>query len=114
MENQPKISAPEAFFLIIVAVIADLINWIPFVNWLVTFVTLPGFQFYFMIKRVKGYAAVVGNLIELIQFLSFLPAITAGVLGVIIIDRLTASKLGQVALKGAGPAGKLAGQALKK
>ena len=107
MDNEPKISLPEAYLLIAFALIADLINWIPIVNWLVTAVTLPGFQLYFRMKGVKGIWGLAGNLVELIPFLSVLPGITAGVVATIIIDRLAASKLGATALKAAGPAGKI-------
>ena len=106
-EDSPKISAPEAVLLITFALIADLLNWIPIVNWIVTAITLPGFQLYFMMKGVRGYASLAGNLVEFVPFLSALPAVTAGVVAVIIIDRIAASKLGQTALKAAGPAGKL-------
>ena len=86
-ENQPKISPGEAYFLIAFAVIADLINWIPVVNLLVTLITLPGFQLYFKMKGVKGTASKAANIIELVPFLSTLPAITTGVIITIILDR---------------------------
>lgn len=92
MENQPKISTTEAYYLIVFAIIADLINWIPIVNFLVTAVTLPGFQFYFKIKGVKGIYSLAGNLAELIPVVSILPAITAGVITTIIVDRVSARK----------------------
>lgn len=107
MDNQPKISGPEAYLLVAFALLADAINWIPVVNWFVTAITLPAFQIYFMMKGVRGIANIAGNLVELVPFLSFLPGVTAGVIATIIIDRVAASKLGAAALKTAGPAGKL-------
>ncbi len=97
---EPKISLPEAYFLIAFAIIADLINWIPIINWLVTLITLPGFQFYFAMKGVRGVYSLAGNLIEFVPVLSVLPAITAGIIATIIIDRLEANKLGQLATQG--------------
>lgn len=111
---EPKISTPEIIILVLFAVIADLINWIPVINWVVTAVTLPGFQLYFMIKGVRGIYSLAGNAVEAIPALSVLPAITAGIIVTIIIDRAMASKLGQTALKAAGPAGKIAEKALIK
>ena len=88
--QEPKISIVEAYFLIVFAIIADLINWIPIINILTTIVTLPVFQFYFMIKGVKGIYSLAGNIAELIPGLSVLPAITAGVVTTIIVDRVQA------------------------
>jgi hypothetical protein len=92
--SKPKISLAEAYLLIAFAIISDLINWIPVVNWIVTLVTLPGFQLYFYLRGVKGYAALAGNIIELIPFLSVLPCITVGVILVILIDRAATTRLG--------------------
>lgn len=114
MDNQPKISLPEAYFLVSFAVIADLINWIPIVNIISGTATLLGFQLYFIMKGVRGIWSLAGNAVDLIPGLSALPAVTAGVLATIIIDRATASKLGQTALKTAGPAGKIAEKAITK
>lgn len=102
---EPKISMPEAYFLIAFAVIADLINWIPVINWLVTLITLPGFQFYFAMKGVKGAYSLGGNLIEMVPGLSILPGITAGIIATIMIDRLEATKLGQTAVRGLAKTG---------
>jgi len=57
--------------------------------------------------------SVGGNILDSlisVMFLGFLPVVTAGILAAIIVDRVTASKLGQTALKAAGPAGKLVGK----
>jgi len=114
MSNQSKISLPEAYLLVSFAVIADLVNWIPIVNIFSSVATLLGFQLYFIIKGVRGIWSIAGNGVDLIPGLSVLPAVTAGVLATIIIDRATASKLGQTALKAAGPAGKIAETAIGK
>jgi len=90
MEHQPKkpkISTVEALLLIIVGVIADLINWIPVVNWVVAAFMFPVTQIYFRLKGVKGVYGLVGNLIELIPFLSVLPAYTFAFAATIYIDR---------------------------
>lgn len=88
----------EAYLLIAFAVIADLINWIPVLNWIVTLVTLPAYQIYFYMKGMRGIYTMTGNLIELIPALSALPGITTGVVVAVIADRVTASKLGRTAL----------------
>ena len=99
MSEGAKISMVEGFLLVVFALIADAINWIPILNWIVTIVTLPSFQIYFMIKGVKGYYNLAGNVIELIPLLSWLPAVTAGVVATIIADRIASSKMGTRALK---------------
>ena len=109
MEHQPKISLIEAYLLVTFALIADLINWIPFLSWVVTVITLPAFQFYFFMKGVRGVWSLGGNIVEFIPGLSALPAVTAGVVDTILIDRAAATKLGQAGLAAAGPVGKLAG-----
>lgn len=81
----PKISTTEAILLISFALLADLINWIPLVNLIVTFFTLPAFQFYFYLKGVRGIYSLIGNLIEIIPFLSILPGITVGIIATILI-----------------------------
>jgi hypothetical protein len=92
MEGEPKISTVEAILLVLIALLADAINWIPVVNWVVTLITLPAFQLYFILKKVRGLYALAGNLIEFIPILSILPGVTAGVVGVILLDRATAKK----------------------
>ena len=87
MDNQPKISLPEAFFLVSFALIADLINWIPYINFVVTAMTLPAFQLYFYFKGINGVFSLAGNLIDAIPFASIVPSVTAGVLATIIMDR---------------------------
>jgi len=86
MKHEPKISLPERYFLIVFAVLADLINWIPIVNILVTIIILPAFQFYFIIKGVRGTYSLMGQIMELIPVLSILPSITTGIIITIIID----------------------------
>lgn len=110
MPNEPKISPGEIYFLIVIAVISDLINWIPVVNIFVTLVTLPGFQFYFRYKGLKGTASLAANIIELIPFLSVLPAITTGVIIIIVLDRRAAKKA-QTAAPGGQPVPTEASQA---
>ena len=87
MENQPKISTTEAVFLIMAAIIADSINWIPVVNWIVAAVMFPVTQIYFRMKGVKATYALVGNIIEMIPILSALPAYTFSIAAVIYFDR---------------------------
>lgn len=107
-QRQPKISITEAYFLIVFAILADLINWIPILNWAVTIITLPSYQLYFYIKRMRGIHSLIGNLIELIPVLSVLPGITTGIVIAIIIDRMESTKLGSKIIK---PVEKIAGGA---
>ena len=92
---EPKISAGEIYFLLAFALLADAVNWVPVVNWLVTLVTLPGYQFYFKMKKVGGLWSLAGNLVELIPFVSILPAITAGVLATILFDHFAPESVKQ-------------------
>lgn len=100
--SEPKITTPEIYFLLVFALLADAINWIPFINLFVTMVTLPGFQFYFKMKGVRSGWSLGGNLAEFIPLVSFLPAVTAGVLITILIDHFggtTIKKIGKLAPK---------------
>lgn len=58
-----------------------------------------GFQLYFFMKGVKKVSkySLAGNLFEFIPFLSFLPAVTAGVVATIISERISATRLGKIA-----------------
>ena len=82
---QSRISTVEAYFLIAFAIIADLINWIPFMNWFVTVITLPAYQFYFHSKGVKSWWSLAGNLGEALPIFSILPLVTGGVVATIIM-----------------------------
>ncbi len=83
----PKISTTEAVFLILAGIIADLINWIPVVNWVVAAVMFPITQIYFRIKGVRGHYALIGNILELIPVLSVLPAYTLAMAATVYLDR---------------------------
>jgi hypothetical protein len=87
MEHQPKISIPEAMLLMIIAIIADLIGWIPIVNWVVAIFMFPITQLYFRLKGVKGFFSLIGNLAELIPVISALPAYTFSIGATLLIDR---------------------------
>ena len=84
-----KISMGEAYFLVAFAVIADLINWIPLMNWFVTAVTLPAYQFYFHSKGVKTWWSLAGNLGEALPLVSVLPLVTGGVVMTIVMANRT-------------------------
>jgi len=103
MEHQPKISLPEAYFLVCFAIILDLINWIPVINIITTVISTASFQLYYFFKGVRGYASLATNLLEFIPILSALPLITTGAIITILIDRTAASKIGSTALKAASP-----------
>ena len=103
MENyQPKISTPVAFVLMAFAIIADLINWIPGVNIIVTVLTL-GYQLYFRMVGVTGVIGLVGNSTEFIPGLSVIPALTAAIGLTIYVDwhpeSALAKKINQAASK---------------
>ncbi len=89
--------------------ILDLISIIPILNIITAIIATGSIQLYYFIKGVPGwYASLAGDIIEYIPALSALPGITLGVIATILIDRATATKLGQTALKAAGPAAKVA------
>src|SRR3989344_6893565 len=99
MKNKSKILPMEAYFLIAFAVIADLINWIPVVNWVVTLITLPAFQLYFYLKGMRGIYSLVGNVIELVPVLSILPGVTTGIVLAIVFEKLEETSIGEKVLK---------------
>ncbi len=104
MNNEPKISPVEIYFLMALAIVVDLINWIPLVNVPVSFVALIAFPWYFKKKGVPAYPAIISGLVGFIPVLSVLPETIAGVIACIILDRALASQLGSEALKGKMPA----------
>ena len=89
----------EIYLLITFAIIADLINWIPVVNWIVTLITLPAFQLYFYLKGMRGIYSLVGNVIELVPVLSILPGVTTGIVLAIVFEKLEETSIGEKVLK---------------
>ena len=96
MDHKPKISDAAAFLLMSLAIIADLLNWIPIANWIVTLITLAIFQIYFRIKGVAGIYGLLGNLGETIPLVSILPCISFAVGYTIWVDRHPKSTLAKV------------------
>ena len=86
MPPEPKISTAEAILLVFFAIIADVINLIPFINILATIVTFTITQLYFRMKGVKATFNIIMQLLEFIPIVSVLPLTTAGVVVTIIID----------------------------
>lgn len=86
MDHQPKLSPIEAFIFIFVSVIADLLNWIPIVNWIVG-ISMSLSLLYLKIKGVLPVANLLAYLAEFIPFVSILPMYTTGAIATVIIDR---------------------------
>lgn len=107
MESQNKIPLPEEYLVTAFAVVCDMLNWIPLLNIIVTAVTLPAFQLYFMLRGIRGTYSLAGNLIELVPGLSVFPGLTAGIIITFIMHRILTTKLARTALKAAGPAADL-------
>src|SRR3989344_7668550 len=99
MISSSKFSPMEIYLLITFAIIADLINWIPVVNWIVTLITLPAFQLYFYLKGMRGIYSLVGNAIELVPVLSILPGVTTGIVLAIVFEKLEETSIGKKVLK---------------
>ncbi len=97
MENEPKISTPEAILWIILAVIADLLSIIPVVNWIVWIIMVPATWLYFKMKGVQSKYAAIGSIIEVIPVISALPGYTVEMIVAIYMDRHPNSKLAKVA-----------------
>ena len=74
--------------MIIVGLIADLINLVPFVNILVTLIITPMLVIYFRLKKLPVHTSIATGLLELIPVLSILPGVTLGIIITILIDRL--------------------------
>ena len=84
---QNKISTAEAILLIMVGLVADLINWVPIVNWVVAIFMFPITQIYFRMKGIRGNYSLICNLIELIPVVSVLPAYTTAMVATVYMDR---------------------------
>ena len=84
---QNKISTAEAILLIMVGLVADLINWVPIVNWVVAIFMFPITQIYFRMKGIRSNYSLISNLIELIPIVSVLPAYTIAMVATIYVDR---------------------------
>jgi len=111
--GESTFSLAEIYLLLAFAIVADLINWIPIVNVLVTIVAFPSYWLYFIIKGVSfapTLPALIGNLLEIFPVLSAFPMVTVGVAVTIIIniilERAAATKLGRTVTKTAGTASK--------
>lgn len=99
---EPKISFMVGYWLLLFAIVADLINWIPGINLLVAWTILPLFSLYYFMNGLRGTAhfatQIVQYIVETVPALSILPATSIGVLIIIILDRLEATKLGSEAI----------------
>jgi hypothetical protein len=94
----------EIYFLVVFAIIVDLINWIPFINVPVSIAALIVFPWYFKAREVPAYPTVISGLIGLIPGLSALPETIAGVIACIILDRMLASRLSMAIVQKGLPA----------
>lgn len=84
--HEPKIGTPMAFVLIAVAIISDLLNWIPVVN-IILAVFTSAFPLYFWFKGLPFSVSLIGDVAEFIPGLSVVPALTASVALTIYADR---------------------------
>jgi|SRR3989344_4168592 len=96
-----KISTMEIVLLVLFAFTADILSFIPIINIVMSLVVTPVLFVYYKIKRVPTYPTIIAGVIEVVPVLSMLPAFTAGVLAVILIDKFGASKLGSATTKDA-------------
>ncbi|OGJ57329.1 hypothetical protein A3H22_00410 [Candidatus Peribacteria bacterium RIFCSPLOWO2_12_FULL_55_15] len=87
-----KISSTEIALLVLFALTADLFSLLPIINVLVSLVVSPILYLYWKIKRVPAFPTVIAGTIELFPLISMLPAFTAGVLAVVLMDRMTHQK----------------------
>jgi hypothetical protein len=90
-QPQPKISYIEAFFVGSYIAITDLAGMaLVFLGlddfFILDTMTFPVTQFYFRIKRVKGTADLIMNILELIPYVGALPLRTLGFALVVWID----------------------------
>lgn len=91
-KSPPKISNIEAFLIMCLVLLADIVELVLALFllpdfWIPDIITFPITQIYFRMKGVRGDYALIGNLLELIPYVSALPMRTALVGAVIIIDR---------------------------
>ena len=101
MSHQPKISTVEAFVLVIVAIIADVLSLIPIINWLVWLGMSAVMLYLKFIKGILPASNLIAFLIEFIPGLSALPLYTIGMIATIIIDRRPEGALARAAQKAA-------------
>ena len=86
MEHQPKISTVEAFIMIIIGIIADILSIFPGINILVG-ISMAGMMFYLKNKGIMSIVNLIAYIAEYIPLLSILPLYSAGLIATIIIDR---------------------------
>jgi len=89
---EPKISIIEAGVLLIVVILADLIELILGLFllpdfWIPDIIAFPVTQIYLRMKGVRGEYALMGNLAELIPYVSALPMRTITIIMTIAVDR---------------------------
>lgn len=100
--EEKKISLPETIILTMYIGLTDLIGIVLVFFALDDFgiidaLTFPVTQLYFRMKRVKGTADLVFNVLELIPYVGALPLRTVGLLITIYIANHPKSAIGQVA-----------------
>ena len=93
-----KLSTLQRFVLICIALLADLINLVPFLNILITAVVEPSLGIYFRIKKLTIAPTVIATIIEFIPGLSAIPGITLGVIITILYDQFGAGVVEKVPL----------------
>lgn len=99
MENQPKISTVEAFLLIVVAIIADVLSVAPVLNW-IAWLGMSGVIIFLKYgKEIMPMGNLVAFIAEFIPFISILPLYTAGIALTIWIDRHPTGVIAQTAQK---------------
>jgi|CXWL01.1.fsa_nt_gi hypothetical protein len=104
-KKPPRVGNITAFFMILIAFVLDLVQflfvWIPgvdvVVGYLAAFFALCGFGVWFAVLRVNYFSGkrsgakvlslFTGTAVELIPIIDALPAITAGVIGIIVSSR---------------------------
>ena len=102
MDEGKKISIVETIILTMYIGLTDLIG-IALVLlalddfWIIDLLTFPVTQLYFRMKRVKGTADLVFNILELIPYVGALPLRTVGLLITIYMVNHPKSAIGQVA-----------------
>ena len=113
---------PEIYLVVSIAGLFDLVNWIPFVNWVIELVAVIGFGIYVWVRGLKAWANIAGRLVEVAieswPLVSILPGTMLGVATtftiIAVLRKLATSALAQTAAKAAfGAAGAAAVEGAK-
>ena len=96
--HKPKLSGIEVALAILMAIVVDIIDFIPILDVIVSLGSFIIFWLWFTMRGVRQGWNIACQAVDVIPILDIIPATTLGILITVIIDRVPA-KAGRVAAR---------------